>query len=466
MLFDGPSGLSVHTADAITIQDDPTLVPFKVANVGGVVGTLEQDRLSGIRALLGVSPTPVLVKSAVNGGGELKTFVNRTRDVPGLAAFHLLGDIDGRINRIGAGTAEVGWTVVGTVGSQQFSLTRNNRYADQFDISFSSIFELADQLAALSDNPFTDVTFDTVRLTAAVGSPFREYRIAGLEQRDGAEWVPVEPNAPLSATPGTPLRVRVLLSAYRDAAPAPVEFTFPIPEDAAGTEAMLSISGGGATSGDGGGGGSGSEPASFDDLLSALEHAPRNDEILAELSLGGGEGGAPVQPLASLHKRVAEVVTGALAVPVTVAGGEEPPPPEPPPWGPPPGEPIPQPGPGGEPPALDLLGASTMRLGRALNRGISVAVQAAEPGRLVLRALVDRRTARRLGVGRKPKGAVVVGRLVRQVAAGRTEARLMLARGARRHLRHANRVTLTIRATLTGAAGKTQAVRTIVLQRH
>ena len=68
MNFDGPTSLSVHNATAIMIQDD-LIAPFKIANIGGLVGTLDQDRMTGIRALLGAGPTPVVVTSNVTDDG-------------------------------------------------------------------------------------------------------------------------------------------------------------------------------------------------------------------------------------------------------------------------------------------------------------------------------------------------------------------------------------------------------------
>jgi hypothetical protein len=379
--------------------------------------------------------------------------------VPDIAAFHLLSDIDGTIDRIGPGTAQVGWNVIGKAGSEDFSMTRTNRYADTFDISFASIFELLDQLFAVTENRFSEVTFATVRLTATIGSAFREYRVEGLERRDAGEWVPVDADAPLEVMPGSTLRIRVILSAYRDAAPAPVELSIAIP-DAAGLETFLSVTGGGSGGEDGEEGG-GPEPSSFDELIAQLEDAPRNDEIVAELGFGGEEGGGG-EPLASVQKRVAEVVTGSVGVPVIVLGGEpgEPEPEEPPGPGGELPEPELPPEPGGEAPAFDVLGASKMRLGRALRRGIRLTVQTAEPGVLTLRASVNRRTARRLDLAKR-----VVGTLVRRLDAGENRVRLMLSRSARRHLRRANRVALTLRATFRSDSGIQRASGRVVLRR-
>ena len=51
--YEGVSTYSLHPASAIYVQPDPTLAPFKVGNLGGVAGTVDRDRLTGIRGRLG-----------------------------------------------------------------------------------------------------------------------------------------------------------------------------------------------------------------------------------------------------------------------------------------------------------------------------------------------------------------------------------------------------------------------------
>src|SRR5262249_31602901 len=105
MNLDGPTSLGVHNATAIGIQDD-LLSPFKLANVGGIVGTLDQDRNTGVRGLLGPAPTPVVVTSHVSddGGAPVagETDINRTTDTPDIASTHLLASVDSVIDRLGA----------------------------------------------------------------------------------------------------------------------------------------------------------------------------------------------------------------------------------------------------------------------------------------------------------------------------------------------------------------------------
>ena len=449
MLFDGPTSLSAHSATAITIQDDPTFVPFKLGNPGGVVGTLDQDRLSGISALLGTVPRAAEVASRVNGNPPAerpRTFVNRTQDVPGVAGSHLLGAIDGEIDRIGAGTAEIGWTARLHAGGRQYVVRRTNRFADRGDIAFVSTFELVEQLGTLTENPHAEVTVDTVDLSATVDGAFREYRITGLQRWSGSEWLAVEPESMVTIVPGTPLRVRALLAGFRTAAPvAPVEFSFPIPEDVEGASGSLDIRG----SASGGGGGEGfflfgpepmapvAEHPSLPALIEALETAPRNDELVAELRLASEERRSP--PV-KLTQRVAEVVTGSFNAAVGVR---------------PPDEPRPS------NLRLNLLGRKSLALSKALSRGIKLTIRAGAPGRLVLRASVSKKAARRLGLKRR-----VVATLSRRLRTGRTAVRLKLTKPARRKLRGARAVKLTLEALLIDARGNRRVDRmTIRLRR-
>ena len=326
--FDGPTALSAHTADAILIQDDPLGAPFKLANIGGTVGTLDQDRLSGIRAVFGDPPDPVLVQSRVNDPAasyeDHETRVNRTQEVPDVAAFHLVSNIDGAIDRLGGGRSTLGWTVTGTAGGKQFSLTRNNRFADPFDISFLTPDELFSMLATIAQNPFVDVTFDQVKIDASVQFPFREYRITGVEQRVGsalgadrgldhhhARSDPARPRAAGAGPQHHPDRARR------------------VPPQGAGVRGRRRVArhhgrqrrrwrrrGGPAT--DSG------EPETFDELLDALRKTPQNNQVIASLSFfGGGEGGeTPSVPPVSQTKDAAEVVTGGTSISVSIPGEE------------------------------------------------------------------------------------------------------------------------------------------------
>src|SRR5262249_48376500 len=156
---------------------------FKVANLGGVAGTVDQDRLAAIRAKLGAGPAPIRVTSTVSASGTgLKrigtTFVNQDADLPFIAAIHLLANFDRTFQKSGEGTSLVTWTVTGkTSDGKSFTFTRTNRFASDFDVSFESIFEMLRFLSQMQGQSLVDVHFSKVTITASAQELFREYRI-------------------------------------------------------------------------------------------------------------------------------------------------------------------------------------------------------------------------------------------------------------------------------------------------
>jgi hypothetical protein len=225
-----------------------------------------------------------------------------------------------------------------------------------------------------------------------------------------------------------------------------VEFSFPVPADATGDGSLdiFGSMGGGddeggefVASGDSGSG----EPASFNDLLKSLSNAPRNDELDATLSMfgtgGGGGEGVPALMDAStpepvnVTKRLAEVVTGSLSIPVTVPSTDEP------------GQPS-------EPPTLNLGGKATLKLATALRKGLRLTVDSSAPGRLVARATVDKKTAKRLHLKK-----TVVASASKVIGDGRSHVTLKFTKKAKKRLKHAKRVKLSLRATITDRDGNT-----------
>ena len=88
------------------------------------------------------------------------------------------------------------------------------------------------------------------------------------------------------------------------------------------------------------------------------------------------------------------------------------------------------------PPATDLVApavslaplARTLALRRTLTRGVRVTLTVGEPGRAVVRLLLSRADARRLGINRKAKRAVVIGKVSRMLAAGQATVSVKLTR--------------------------------------
>jgi hypothetical protein len=333
-IFGGKVALSAHTADALYVQPDSVFGPFKVANLGGVAGTLDQDRLAAVRAVLGAGPVPIPVTSTVSAAGTGltrtgTTQVNMDIDLPTLAAIHLLANLDRTFQKIGEGTSIVSWTVTGTTGSgKTFTLTRPNRFASQFDISFFSIFEMLDFLSLLQGQPFEEVQFSKVTITASADELFRRYRIEKVLRKTGPNrYAEVNSRRPIRVKAGGTVLIRVQLAPYKNRGVVRnFDFTYRIPRDRAGSSGTLEVVGGASAfsedifclfdpdaCGDEGG------AKSFAQVLQALGRQPRNNQVIATMTIGPAPGRPGSRP--AVIKKVGtatQIVTGRRSIPVIV----------------------------------------------------------------------------------------------------------------------------------------------------
>jgi len=329
LLFNGRTSLGANDASALTIVDDPIFGPYKLATVGDLFGTLDQDRLAAIRAELGAAPNTIPVTSDVRSldhGSQRdgRTDVAGSRFVPSIAAFHLLGNLDAVGDRIGGGSSRVKWVVRGErADGDPFVLRRANRYASQFDIAFESILELwFEQLAIIGANPFEEITFTDVDLEASVTEDYQAYGISNVKvSKNGG---PFRPREFMRARPGDELVVRAILDQYRGDR-VRVDLPLTVPDSAIG-EGFLRVAGGSGSDffgleggclfdneacSAGGEGGDG-----FDALLQSLRAGPKNHDLSAELVLFGS--GGEDEPIASTRERLDRVVDGSFSIFVSI----------------------------------------------------------------------------------------------------------------------------------------------------
>lgn len=214
LTFAGPVTMSAHQADALTVVRDAYAAPFKMVTVGDVAGTVDQDRMAGVRATLGAGPSgTVPVTSTVRSGTRERTattWVTVDSQLADVAMLHVLVNIDRVLDEVGDGRAEVSWLIRGTKRSgAAWQVSRTNRYASRTDISRNAVAELDEQIKALVNNPFVPVKITDVLVTATAWPDYDMYAVEGLqEMRDGA-WVDLTDNA--WVTPGQPLELRVRL---------------------------------------------------------------------------------------------------------------------------------------------------------------------------------------------------------------------------------------------------------------
>ena len=216
--FDGPTALSAHTADAILIQDDPLGAPFKLANIGGYgrharPGPPQRHpRILRCRALPRCSVQFSGQRPGCGPFDEHQTRVNRTQEVPDVAAFHLISNIDGEIDRISGGTCDGRLdrdrhrrrqAVLADTQQQVRRQLRHLVLHARRDVLLCS--------PSIAQNPFVDVKFDegqdrrrtSSSRSASTGSPRSSSASAATGSRSRTRSQP---------RPGSTLRVRALLA--------------------------------------------------------------------------------------------------------------------------------------------------------------------------------------------------------------------------------------------------------------
>ena len=349
LLYSGPSSMSVHGAEAVYVQEDKTLSPFKVSNPGPPVGTVDRDRRAGLHALLGSLPDPVPVTATADLDGAQRTGttqVNVPAELPGLSLGAVLTNTDRLYDRVAGGRSAVTYTVAGTrAGGAAWTLNRSNVFADTVDLSFASAVGVADAVFALQTNRFEEVEVTGIDVETDLDAVYRDYTVERVLARVGsAPFAPVTPDVPLLLEAGKRLDVQVQLNPFKGRGVVKtVALSLDVPVDAAGASGSLEVAGGAF-----GGGFGGTEPenvtpvtaapTSFDDLLAQLADAPRNDDLRATLSIFAAEdlppeepppgdpapspepGPGPPAPPVTVHdsERVGDVVQGGLFVPVIV----------------------------------------------------------------------------------------------------------------------------------------------------
>jgi hypothetical protein len=292
--FLGATTASTHVADAVTIQPDPIFGPFKVANLGGIAGTTDQDRLAGIRSRMGPAPSAIPITSAItsvdDGSSRTGTTnVNVQQFIADGVFSHLLANVDRVADRIGGGSLDLHWTIRGTRASgAPFTVDVANRYADPTDVSFLSVFDPADQVFAIDNNEFEDAKITSVDVTGSVSSTVVQYTIDSVRIRKptgGSVLLP--PDQAIRAVAGSRLNLRVVLRPYRGIGPNKnVDVSIVIPPDTAGDSGEVDVVGGPELLFQ-------PQPTSFTQLLQQLNGVTPNNAVTATLSLEGRRSNYP-----------------------------------------------------------------------------------------------------------------------------------------------------------------------------
>jgi hypothetical protein len=318
LLFNGSVALGANGANALTVVHDPVFGSFKLANIGKLLGTIDQDRLTGIRADLTHGPALIPVV-ATTRAPELtrsrtgQTDVAGSEFVPGLAPSHMFADMLTTFDGLGPGSASVSFVVTGNrQNGQAFTLERRNRYLDNISIVSSAPEELYEDLSALFDNGFEQITFTGVTITSTVTTDVTKLTLKKvLISRNGGAFKAV---AQLSVNRGDHLVIRGTLSSTSGGT-VTRDVSLTIPSNAPRGGADLLVAGGADTFRS-----CFFDPAScganFNQLVRTLGSAPQNNDLAAILSTFDNEGNAVQISQATRH--LSSVAIGSQDIGVTI----------------------------------------------------------------------------------------------------------------------------------------------------
>jgi hypothetical protein len=335
MNYTGTSTMTLHSASAVRIQDDPTLVPFKLANIDEApLGTITQDRMAGLDGTLEPPAQTPDVTSTVNFGGQSYTGVTHVsvpEVMPDIATTQLVNDQDTLFDGIGKGSGTVGWTINGQrEDGTPFTLTRSDKFADRDDIVFAPAFDLYDMLSRIQYNGTEDVTINSVTTTSDLSTEYKHYEISGVKVRTHGVWAPLNTNKALRIPAGSTKALQVTLTS-KQLRTKTVVLHVDMPRRALGKFGYLDVFGGnsgpmgGASSFLSSGFSTGqaqaptqarttTSPSAFDRLLQRLGNKRHNDDVVAHLYLFGNNGNLTNQRRV-LHS-TGTVVDGGLEVEV------------------------------------------------------------------------------------------------------------------------------------------------------
>lgn len=276
LAFLGDTSMSLHPADTLFVQPESVGAPFKVANLGQPVGTISQDRLAGISGTIGALPDSSAITSTVTYDGRSREGSTHVT-VPAYTADAVFGEFlanhDRVIDGVTIGTEVQEWTITGTRPSgKAFSLTFADRYTSKYDITFESVFELADLVYSLSAIP--GVTVSSVDVTSDVTEETGSFELKSVEQRRAGGWKKLSRQHPAVVRAGTAIRLRVVLQGPDGITRVPTSIK--VPKKARGSFAFLNVLGGADSY-------SGSWVRSVQQAEEMVARAIRNDEIRVEL---------------------------------------------------------------------------------------------------------------------------------------------------------------------------------------
>ncbi|HEY6934357.1 MAG TPA: hypothetical protein VI452_13250 [Marmoricola sp.] len=307
MTYQGLVHLGMLNADVIYVQPDNLGGPYKVGNLGPARGVITGDHLAGIVGEQGLAPHAAVVQSRATFAGTTRSGLTRgfsQRYLPEIAASTLYAIQDRAFDHTGPGSTRTSWTVTGRrQNGTTFTLHRSDIYTDTHDASFAAPDELYNEMVAIARA--RPQRFDAVTTRSRMTTNAGRYQVAGLAVATGGTWQPVPPAGVVRLSAGATVQLRVHLVSSR-LAPRNVVLDLAVPSGTAGASGSLRITGGSSYGTN--------VRGSLDHVVAAIEHQPRNADVVADLALRGPGGAHRSQ----VRSSAGWVVTGSRSNAVTV----------------------------------------------------------------------------------------------------------------------------------------------------
>jgi len=302
----GPVSYGANAASSLGIVSDGVNAPFKMVNVGGAFGTVDQDRIGGTRVDLTRTAPGTDVTTVIRDLDNGKRRVGTSRILaqpylPDLVTQAVYANQDRVFDEWADGTARSGWTIKGTrAGGKPFSVTRNNRWASQGDVTVGPANDVARATDQLVNNQFEDVSIDSVSFNSSMSTTFQQLHISKVQVKVGGAKTFTTPKS-LRVEVGTKLTVKVSLSPYRSTSATTVTYSLTVPKSARGQSGLL-VTGGGVDLGSGadsddldcllfGECSTGADGSSLNGIIKGIESAPKNNRVLSQLEFESDETG-------------------------------------------------------------------------------------------------------------------------------------------------------------------------------
>ena len=258
---------SVHIYDTMKAYD----ASFKLGTIGKTLGTILEDRASGIGGQIGRQANTIDLAVGVLDLDTRETenfqiqLVDEPRIMPDLILATGLNAIDQTLDRIGQGTVEVNYQVIGD--GMPFPLERRDIFLSTQDIAIYPPWQLAGIVNFLQYNDFADPQITRITASMQITQAIKAMHINHLElDKD-------------SYAPGDTIHYTVDLQTYQGDVRM-IEGEIAVPEELFADDITVRAYGGPRLLEEG------EAPLEFqslDDLMQAIEDLPTYDTLTVEL---------------------------------------------------------------------------------------------------------------------------------------------------------------------------------------